>query len=232
MEGVETVKILASLGIASLVVSGLSFYAERKRAEGLEDGAASAVEKVLKAESRSLGSRLEEAALKADRDALATALRWRKKPPMRSYLSDTALAEPESPKWVIVAGRRIRAAGLLDDPLLEDALDAHFTKGDRFALYTSRGKSYLFIRGNLTTGQPYAEAYAPESFFSAFQAGEGLRVWIASRDGTVIWVSESAHAVRDREGWLVCFEGKVTDITSRKRASPTTASPTSRRHPG
>ncbi len=41
---------------------------------------------------------------------------------------------------------------------------------------------------------------------------------ILRRDGTVIWVSESAHAVRDPQGWLVCFEGKVTDITSRMRA--------------
>ena len=73
-------KILASLGIASLVVSGLCFYAEHKRVEGRLDSAAAAVEKVLKAESRSLGSRVDEAALKADRDALSTALRWRKKP--------------------------------------------------------------------------------------------------------------------------------------------------------
>ncbi len=47
---------------------------------------------------------------------------------------------------------------------------------------------------------------------------ENFESQVLRRDGTVIWVSESAHAVRDREGWLVCFEGKVTDITSRKRA--------------
>ena len=41
---------------------------------------------------------------------------------------------------------------------------------------------------------------------------------ILRRDGTVIWVSESTHSVRDHQGWLVCFEGKMTDITSRKRA--------------
>jgi hypothetical protein len=180
-------KISITVGATALALSFLCFYAEHKRQDDQDDNTTYAVEKVLKAESRTIGGRLDEAALKADRDALVTATRWRKKPPMRTFLTDTALAEPGSPKWVIVAGRRIRAAGLLDDPLLEDALDAHLTKKERFALYVSRGQSYLFVRGNLTTGQPYASAYLPESFFSAFQAGEGLRVWIAGRDGTVIY---------------------------------------------
>ena len=47
---------------------------------------------------------------------------------------------------------------------------------------------------------------------------EDFESQILRRDGTVIWVSESAHAVRDQQGWLVCFEGKMTDITSRKHA--------------
>ncbi|MGZ3650237.1 MAG: hypothetical protein ACXVB9_10760 [Bdellovibrionota bacterium] len=180
-------KVLITLGSTAILLSALCFYAERKQAGDQEDSATYAVEKVLKAESHSLASRFDEALLKADRDALVTATRWRKKPPLHTYLTDTALSEPESPKWVIVAGRRVRAAGLIEDPLLEDALDAHLSKADRFALYNSRGKFYLFVRGNLTTGQPYAAAYSPESFFSAFQPGEGLRVWIAGRDGTVIF---------------------------------------------
>lgn len=180
-------KPLFALSVLFFFLSALFFYAEHKRGEGQEDAATYVIEKVLRAESRTLGARLEEAALKADRDVLMVASRWRKKPAMRTFLSDTALAEPESPKWVIVAGRRIRAAGLIDDALLEDALDSHLTKKERFALYSSRGKYYLFVRGNLTTGQPYASAYSPESFFSAFKAGDGLRVWIAGRDGTVIF---------------------------------------------
>jgi hypothetical protein len=175
------------LGSCSLLIAGTLFYAERKREEGQDSAVSSTMEKVLRAESRSIASRLEEVALKADRDALVTAARHRKKPPMRSFLSDTSLAEPDAPKWVIVAGRRIRAAGLLDDALLEDGLEAHLEKKERFALHVSRGKYYLFVKGTLATGQPYASAYAPESFFSAFQAGEGLRVWIAGRDGTVIF---------------------------------------------
>jgi hypothetical protein len=177
-------KVLITIGAAALFLSALCFYAERNTAT---DGATAAVERVLKAEAHSLPTRFDEALLKADRDALMAATRWRKKPPLHTYLSDTALAEPDSPKWVIVAGRRIRAAGVVDDPLLEDALDAHLAKSDRVALYNSRGKSYLFVRGLLPAGQAYAVAYAPESFFADFQSGEGLRTWIAGRDGTVIF---------------------------------------------
>ncbi len=215
-------KALITLGSASLLLASLCFYAGHKRAEGQLDAASSAVEKVLKAESRSLGSRIDEALFKADRDALVTGTRWRKKPPMRTYTSDVALAEPESPKWVIVAGRRIRAAGLLDDPLLEDALDAHLAKADRFALYGSHGKYYLFVRGNLTTGQPYAAAYDPAAFFSAFQAGDGLRVWIAGRDGTVLFHplqrfigSNVANLRPVAAGLLKLSSGNASEFTQR-----------------
>lgn len=37
-------------------------------------------------------------------------------------------------------------------------------------------------------------------------------------DGSVIWISENARAVRDSTGRLVCYEGTVEDITARKRA--------------
>ncbi|MSP49879.1 MAG: EAL domain-containing protein [Alphaproteobacteria bacterium] len=47
---------------------------------------------------------------------------------------------------------------------------------------------------------------------------EDFESQILRHDGAVIWVSESTHAVRDGRSRLVCFEGKMTDITSRKRA--------------
>jgi PAS domain S-box-containing protein len=37
------------------------------------------------------------------------------------------------------------------------------------------------------------------------------------RDGTIIWLSESARAVRDRSGLLLYYEGTCLDITERKR---------------
>jgi len=41
---------------------------------------------------------------------------------------------------------------------------------------------------------------------------------IYRKDGTVIWISEHARAVRDREGRIEYFEGMVDDITARKEA--------------
>ena len=38
------------------------------------------------------------------------------------------------------------------------------------------------------------------------------------QDGSVIWISENAHAVRDEQGQLLSFEGTVQDITARKQA--------------
>jgi PAS domain S-box-containing protein len=40
-------------------------------------------------------------------------------------------------------------------------------------------------------------------------------------DGSVIWISENARAVRDAEGKLLYYEGTVEDITERKRAEET-----------
>ncbi len=40
---------------------------------------------------------------------------------------------------------------------------------------------------------------------------------VRRRDGTVIWISESAHAVHDREGCFLYYEGVVQDITAQKQ---------------
>jgi hypothetical protein len=162
------------------------FFAESKRASSQDSASLSAIEDVLKAQNQSLAGRMFEGLSRADQDAQALLVRWRAKPKIRSYLADTGLAEPDAPKWSIVAGRRIRAAGVIDDALLEDALDAHQSAADRLALYQSKGKYYLFIRG-LVEGQPYASAYTPEAFFATFRSADGIRAWLALRDGTVIF---------------------------------------------
>jgi PAS domain S-box-containing protein len=38
------------------------------------------------------------------------------------------------------------------------------------------------------------------------------------KDGSIMWISENARAVRDRSGQLMYYEGTVQDITQRKRA--------------
>lgn len=179
-------KALAILGIGLFSLSGILYFAETKRASSQDSASLSAIEEVLKAQNQALAGRMFEGLGRADKDAQELLTRWKAKPKVRSFLADTGLAEPDAPKWAIVAGRRIRAAGVIDDALLEDALDAHQSAPDRLALYQSKGKYYLFIRG-LVEGQPYSAAYVPEAFFAAFRSADGIRAWLALRDGTVIF---------------------------------------------
>ena len=48
-------------------------------------------------------------------------------------------------------------------------------------------------------------------------AVKGFESQVYCRDGSTIWISESARAVRDTNGNLLCYEGTVEDITERKR---------------
>jgi PAS domain S-box-containing protein len=41
---------------------------------------------------------------------------------------------------------------------------------------------------------------------------------IYRRDGSIVWISEKAYAVRDQQGKLLYYEGLVEDITQRKQA--------------
>ena len=46
----------------------------------------------------------------------------------------------------------------------------------------------------------------------------GFESQVYRQDGKIIWISEGASAVRDRDGNLLYYEGIVTDITARKQA--------------
>src|SRR4029077_517254 len=46
----------------------------------------------------------------------------------------------------------------------------------------------------------------------------GLEYQVRQRDGKVIWISESARAVRDAAGAVRYYEGFIDDITARKHA--------------
>jgi PAS domain S-box-containing protein len=63
------------------------------------------------------------------------------------------------------------------------------------------------------------------NFHSGFkrlvEAGQGVRgleYQVRRKEGAVIWISENARAVRDRNGTILYYEGTIQDITERKRA--------------
>jgi len=69
--------------------------------------------------------------------------------------------------------------------------------------------------------QLYVDAYRRSTFVNQLNKYDSVvdfesRVY--RRDGTIIWVSENARAVRDRNGNLLYFEGTVEDISESKRA--------------
>jgi PAS domain S-box-containing protein len=47
---------------------------------------------------------------------------------------------------------------------------------------------------------------------------EGFEFRVRRRDGTVLWVRDSARCVYDHDGQVVCYEGVVEDVTQRRRA--------------
>lgn len=68
-------------------------------------------------------------------------------------------------------------------------------------LYVDPGRRQIFIQEMLQQG-----------------AVLGFESQVYRRDGSIVWISESARVVRDEQGQVVGFEGTVEDITARKRA--------------
>ncbi len=69
--------------------------------------------------------------------------------------------------------------------------------------------------------QLYVESQRRNEFISALQEHDivsDFESQIYRRDGTVIWISENARAVRNQNGELLYYEGFVEDITQRKQA--------------
>ena len=69
--------------------------------------------------------------------------------------------------------------------------------------------------------QLYVDPGRRDVFLSLMQAQEevtGFESLVYRKDGSFIWISESARTLRDQAGVVVGYEGTVEDITERKRA--------------
>ncbi len=56
-----------------------------------------------------------------------------------------------------------------------------------------------------------------QSVLEGVQAAEAFEYQLRRRDGNVIWVRDTARAVRDRNGQVVFYEGALEDVTRRKQ---------------
>ena len=69
--------------------------------------------------------------------------------------------------------------------------------------------------------QLYVEPNRRAEFISLLQEHHAVSEFesqVYRQDGSIIWISENARAVRDATGALLYYEGRVEDITERKRA--------------
>ncbi len=69
--------------------------------------------------------------------------------------------------------------------------------------------------------QLYVDPERRQAFLRELAAADGVvgfESQIQRRDGTIIWISENARAVRDERGQIRYFEGTVEDINERKQA--------------
>lgn len=67
----------------------------------------------------------------------------------------------------------------------------------------------------------YVDPAAREQYMKLMQRDGTVRDYeyqVRSRDGTVLWLSDSATVVRNDEGEVIRYEGTVRDITDQKRA--------------
>jgi PAS domain S-box-containing protein len=68
--------------------------------------------------------------------------------------------------------------------------------------------------------QVYADPNRRAEFIAAMQQHDAIAQFesqVYRKDGSIIWISENARAVRDTEGNLLYYEGTVEDITNRKQ---------------
>jgi PAS domain S-box-containing protein/putative nucleotidyltransferase with HDIG domain len=47
---------------------------------------------------------------------------------------------------------------------------------------------------------------------------EDFEVQLRRQDGKIIWVKDSARAIKDKDGLVLCYEGAIVDFTERKKA--------------
>lgn len=77
------------------------------------------------------------------------------------------------------------------------------------------------IQANLEISQEYLENDGREEFKRLLESCDrisGLERQAYKRDGSLVWISESARTVRDAQGKVLYYEGIINDITDRKRA--------------
>lgn len=87
-------------------------------------------------------------------------------------------------------------------------------------IYGYQSPAELLSAQPLRKGQLYVESNRRTEFFTAFQKNNFLSNFesrIYRLDGSIIWISETVRAVKDRQGKSLHYEGIVKDISVQKQ---------------
>jgi len=88
-------------------------------------------------------------------------------------------------------------------------------------MYGYESVDELITHSNFTARQLYVERGRREAFVETVSKTDaiiGFESKVCRRDGSALWISESARVIRNQEGEILFFEGTVNDITRQKDA--------------
>lgn len=89
------------------------------------------------------------------------------------------------------------------------------------AIYGYDSPAQLIAELRSVGRQLYVDPERRAAFIAQMQADGEVREFVSAvrrRDGSIVWISESAHSVRDVDGNFLYYEGSVRDITAQREA--------------
>lgn len=106
--------------------------------------------------------------------------------------------------------------------IFQTTIDGHYLNANPALarIYGYSTPQELMVRLTDISRQLYVEPNRRAEFIRRLQEDDvvsGFESQVYRSDGSTIWISENARAVRDRHGTALYYEGTVEDITERKR---------------
>ncbi|MDD3354957.1 bifunctional diguanylate cyclase/phosphodiesterase [Zoogloea sp.] len=115
--------------------------------------------------------------------------------------------------------------------IFDSASEGHFqtsadgtylaANGALAAIYGYDSPARLIAELRHVGSQLYVDPQRRGEFIALMQIQGEVRDFVSPvrrRDGSVVWISESAHSVRDTDGRFLYYEGSVRDITAQREA--------------
>ncbi|MFP4300118.1 MAG: PAS domain S-box protein [Spirulinaceae cyanobacterium] len=101
--------------------------------------------------------------------------------------------------------------------------DGHYISANQAlaAIYGYNSPTELLQERNDLNSQLYVDPQRRQEFLKAIAQSGSLSNFeslVYRQDGSQVWISENAHAIRDRDGEILYYQGFIEDISDRKLA--------------